>query len=137
MSHSKHARSLLAAISAAVLLTVLAGCASTVSKEVDDLGQAKEVIFPDPTKDATQPEGSYPSAESLGKLRTGLTKTQVYQLVGVPHYKEGFGAREWDYLLHMPGTHVVCQLKLIYDKQKLVGSIHTKPEACTGPVAAK
>ena len=83
-----------------------------------------------PAKDAKQPEGSHPNSENLGKLRTGLTKTQVYELIGTPHYSEGFGAREWDYLLHQSSSNVVCQLKLIYDKQMLVGSIHTKPEGC-------
>lgn len=119
---------------AAIVMTAigaLAGCASTVSKEINDQGQALEVIFPNPLTDATQPEGSYPASESLGKLRVGLSKTQVSQLLGAPHFKEGFGAREWDYLLHIPNTDAACQLKLIYDKQLRVGSMHTQPEGCT------
>lgn len=126
----KHVPSLLAGAVAVSLLMMLGGCASTISKGVDEQGRAQEVTFPDPTKDATQPEGSYPNSESLSKLRVGLTKTQVQQLIGTPHYKEGFGAREWDYLLHMPSSDVVCQLKLIYNKQMQVGSIHSLPAQC-------
>ena len=124
-------------IAALAVVLGLAGCAGTVSKGVDDQGQAKEVIFPDPVKQATQPEGSYPSTESLRNLRAGLTKTQVFQLLGPPHFVEGFGAREWDYLLHLQGTNVVCQLKLIYDKQTQVGSIYSKPEGCLTVAAGK
>lgn len=127
---AKRVSGLAVAATAVAAVVLMAGCASTISKEVNDQGQAREVIFPDPTKDAKQPEGSHPNSENLGKLRTGLTKTQVYELIGTPHYSEGFGAREWDYLLHSPSSNVVCQLKLIYDKQMLVGSIHTKPEGC-------
>lgn len=126
----KRASNLAMAATALAALALMTGCASTISKEVNDQGQAKEVVFPDPAKDAKQPEGSHPNSENLGKLRTGLTKTQVYELIGTPHYSEGFGAREWDYLLHQSSSDAVCQLKLIYDKQMLVGSIHTKPEGC-------
>ena len=124
-----HVPSLLAG-SMALTLMLLGGCASTVSKGVNEQGVAQEVIFPNPTQDATQPEGSYPNSENLGKLRMGMSKTQVHQLIGAPHFTEGFGAREWDYLLHMPSTNVVCQLKLIYNKQMQVGSIHTLPQDC-------
>ena len=124
-------------IAALAVVLGLAGCAGTVSKGVDDQGQAKEVIFPDPVKQATQPEGSYPSTESLRNLRAGLTKTQVFQLLGPPHFTEGFGAREWDYLLHLQGTNVVCQLKLIYDKKLLVGSIHSRPAGCAKLASSK
>ena len=124
-------------IAALAVVLGLAGCAGTVSKGVDDQGQAKEVIFPDPVKQATQPEGSYPSTESLRNLRAGLTKTQVFQLLGPPHFAEGFGAREWDYLLHLQGTNVVCQLKLIYDKKLLVGSIHSRPAGCAKIASSK
>lgn len=124
-------------IAAVSVVLGLAGCAGTVSKGVDDQGQAKEIIFPDPIKQATQPEGSYPSTESLRNLRVGLTKTQVFQLMGTPHFKEGFGAKEWDYLLHLQGTNAVCQLKLIYDKQAQIGSIYSKPESCSTVAASK
>ena len=129
MRTRKHVSGLLAT-ALALSMTLLGGCASSVSKDIDEQGVPNQVIVPDPTKDATQPEGSYPNSENLSKLRTGLTKTQVSQLIGAPHYSEGFGAREWDYLLHVPSTDVVCQLKLIYNKQMQVGSIHTRPAEC-------
>ena len=130
-------RSSITGVAVAAILLGLAGCASTVSKGINDAGQAQEVVFPDPQKQATQPEGSHPNSESLSKLKVGMTKPQVYELLGVPHYREGFGAREWDYLLHVSGTNVVCQLKLIYDKQTQVGSIYSKPEGCSTVAAGK
>ena len=119
--------SITAAVALATLLG-LAGCASSISKGIDDAGKAQEVVFPLAQKGATQPEGA--NSENLSKIRLGLTKQQVYELLGVPHYSEGFGAREWDYLLHISGTDLACQLKLIFDKDMNVGSIYSLPEGC-------
>ena len=121
--------SITAAVALATLLG-LAGCASSISKGIDDAGKAQEVVFPFAQKGATQPEGIHANSENLSKIRPGLTKQQVYELLGVPHYREGFGAREWDYLLHLSGTNLACQLKLIYDKDMNVGSIYSLPEGC-------
>ncbi|WP_082638090.1 outer membrane protein assembly factor BamE [Psychrobacter sp. ENNN9_III] len=42
----------------------------------------------------------------------------IYQLIGTPHFSEGFNAREWDYILKFHSTDdrvETCQYKIIFD----------------------
>lgn len=117
-------------------LAVLSGCGTTLSQGIDDQGGAQSVVFPDPQKDASLPEGSYPNLDNLRHVRKGLTKNQVQQLIGAPHFAEGFGPREWDYLFHLPPeTDLACQFKLIFDKNMQVGTTYWRPETCAAKVS--
>ena len=59
-----------------------------------------------------------PNIESLRAVGPGVTKDQLYYLLGRPHFREGYaGVREWDYLFHfrVDGKVVTCQyLSLIH-----------------------
>ncbi|MGN7086468.1 outer membrane protein assembly factor BamE, partial [Neisseria sp. P0001.S005] len=76
------------------------------------------------------------------QMRPGLTKDDIYKILGRPHYDEGMvGVREWDYLFHFytPGVGVdpentsgvegitTCQYKVIYDKDKFARSFFWNP----------
>ena len=119
----------LATGSAALLL---AACGTTVSQGINDQGQADNLVFPDATQSATVPEGSYPTKESLQLVASGMSKSQIYQLIGAPHFQEGFGAREWDYIFHFrsAGQDKTCQYKLIFDRDMKVGTTHWQPAEC-------
>lgn len=121
-----------------LLASALAACGTTVSKGIDDKGAAQQVVFPDPLKTASLPEGSFPAQESLRLVQRGLTKSQVYQLVGVPHFEEGFGAREWDYIFHLHDGKLerTCQFKLIFDSRERVGSMYWQPQDCASVARA-
>ena len=78
------------------------------------------VIFPDPS--------------SLAQVKAGVTKDQLYYLLGRPHYNEGFvGVREWNYLMHFrtpgQGTNDVttCQFKVLFDKKMVAQSFYWNP----------
>jgi outer membrane protein OmpA-like peptidoglycan-associated protein len=122
-----------AALAIAALLSV-AGCGtSTVSKNISDDGRAGEVVFPDIAKDAWLKEGTFPNLDNLRRIAPGVTKDQLYDLVGRPHFRESlFGVREWDYIFNfrVPGGVKTCQFKVIYDTALRAQSFHWLPADC-------
>lgn len=120
---------LLASACAVLLLT---GCTRSLSNP-DALGKTVQPVFPDKTS-AVRSEGSYPDVNALVKIKPGMTKAQVYELLGVPHFKEGvMRVKEWDYIFHFPvagGAVVTCQYKVLYDSSLKVGDTHYLPENC-------
>ncbi|RYF50567.1 MAG: outer membrane protein assembly factor BamE [Comamonadaceae bacterium] len=121
-----------------VLAALVSGCSSYVSRGIDERGQATEVIFPTVASDITLPEGTFPNLDNLRAVGPGMTKDQMYDLLGRPHFKEGLlGVREWDYLFNFRsgGSTTVCQYKVIYNSDYKVGSTHWKPAACAALLA--
>lgn len=86
-------------------------------------------------------------------MKPGLSKDDIYKILGRPHYDEGmFGVREWNYLFHFrtPGVPAnpdigsgvegitTCQYKVLFDKHKYARSFHWKavfPEDAVCPPA--
>ncbi|MBD9629265.1 MULTISPECIES: OmpA family protein [Pseudomonadaceae] len=117
---------------AASALTALAAC-GTVS-DVDSAGHTQQPVFP-AMDDASLPEGSYVNLENLGKMRPGMTKHQVQDLLGHPQFSEGmFGVREWDYIFKFRQAEgqpdKVCQYKVLYDKDHIAQSFYFLPADC-------
>ncbi|MNJ46982.1 Outer membrane protein assembly factor BamE [compost metagenome] len=113
-------------------LAMLAAC-GTVSKVGSD-GKTDTPIFKS-VDAANRPDGSYVNLESLGKIREGMDKKQLFELIGPPHYSEGlFNVREWDYVLKfrqaegLPDT--VCQYKILFDDHMTARSFYFKPANC-------
>lgn len=130
MNHTRKKRA--AILCAAIMVPMLlAACARHVSRDISPEGVAGEVIFP-AADDAVLKEGTFPSVDSLRQVGPGVTKDQLYQLLGRPHFSEGFGAREWDYLFHFRSGEQVttCQYKVIFDSEKHGRSFHWSPETC-------
>ncbi|EBH8947242.1 outer membrane protein assembly factor BamE [Salmonella enterica] len=109
----------------------LSGCHQNPSHPERD-GSIKKIVWPAP-ESAKQGAGLgvFPTPESIALLNKGMTKDQVYLLIGRPHFDEGvFSVREWDYLLHFrtPGSGTngitTCQLKIIYNSDKLISGIY-------------
>lgn len=121
----------LALCAAAIMATAFAGCTRHVSRDITPQGRAGEVVFPDREKIVLK-EGTFPTIEALRQIGPGATKDQLYALVGRPHFREGFSAREWDYLFHFrDGDQVVtCQYKVIFDSQLHGQSFHWSPAGC-------
>jgi OOP family OmpA-OmpF porin len=79
-------------------------------------------------------KGTFPNRDFLDEVRAGMTKDQLYSLLGRPHFHEGlFGVKEWDYLFHFnSGTTgknrvVTCQFKVLFDEDNLAQSIFMRP----------
>ena len=93
---------------------------------------ADEPIFPAPDQTWIR-EGSFASPETVRSLMPGLTREQVYSLIGAPHFAEGgLYMREWNYLLNqqIDGRVVACQLLLRWDDDRRVESMHWKEPDC-------
>ena len=116
-------------LGAIVSALVLAGC-GTPSK-VDKQGYTDEPVFPK-VEDVNFATGSFPNLDNLRSIRAGMTRDQLYNLLGRPHFSEGFKVREWDYLFHFDtaqGTQT-CQYKILFDKQRIAQNFHWQPAEC-------
>ena len=139
MTTQIHRFSAIAAGAAALLL--LQGCSSYVSRGITDDGKATEVIFPNIDNDAWLKEGTFPNLDNLRAVAPGVTKDQLYDLLGRPHFREGMaGPREWDYIFHFrkPGGGVTtCQYKAIFDKDYKAQTFHWLPAGCGDVLAVR
>lgn len=120
------------ALGAAVL--ALAGCGTaTVSRQVAKYSSgAESIVFPD-AKNARPEGGTFPSLESLRKIEPGVSKAQIQNLLGAPHFNEGvWSVREWDYLFafRRDGQVVHCQYKVLFDRQSIARNIYWSPASC-------
>jgi len=113
----------------ALLSLAVAGC-GTLSK-VDANGHSDNPVFPDVDK-TTFHTGSYPNIDNLRQVQEGVTRDQLYDLLGRPHFSEGFRVREWDYLFHFntPQGLKTCQFKVLFDKDLIGRSFHWAPAEC-------
>lgn len=128
MKYNKYAR--LALIVSGVVL--LSACTRSVS-HVDSQGKTDNPVFPDASH-AVRDEGSFVNLDNLKQMRTGLTKAEVYELIGTPHFNEGvFRVKEWDYIFHFtkPDNSVLtCQYKVLFDSNMKAQSFFFAPKDC-------
>lgn len=120
----------------AVLALGLVACSHTVSRHVDDSGQARQVVFPDIDTNTWVREGTFPCLERLRSVRAGMTKDQLMDALGHPHFDEGmWNVREWDYLFNLraaDGSTLHCQFKVLFDKDMIARGLHALPQNCAG-----
>ncbi len=120
----------------------LGGC-SSLSK-ISAQGTTEKPVFPDPRKVTfDNDQGTVLNRGSLNEVKAGMTKDQLYYLLGRPHFQEGFfGVREWDYLFHFRTLEngktrvATCQFKVVFDKDYRAQSFFMRPvdepsELCT------
>lgn len=108
---------------------VLVGCSSLSDVRPD--GTAETLVWPKVERVTfNSKQGVFPTSEALSLIESGMTEDQLYYLLGRPHFNEGFGSREWNYLLHFrtPGQGVdgvtSCQFKILFDSKRLARSFH-------------
>lgn len=118
-----------AMIGLAVLLTACAG-----TKLNADGSPNGELHWPDPQDvEFEHGKGTFPNLENLSKIRAGMSRDQLYDLIGRPHFTEGFHVREWNYLFYFNtpnlGTDGVstCEYKVLFDKDLLAQNYYWKP----------
>ena len=126
-------------IGLAVLASLtMVGC-GTLS-EVNDQGQTDEPVFPNLDEDKPYfKTGSFPNVDNLRQVHAGVTRDQLYDLLGRPHFAEGFRVREWDYLFHFntPDGVKTCQYKVLFDNDLLGQSFYWKPADCADLLGQK
>jgi OmpA-OmpF porin, OOP family len=119
------------ALCALVAGAALTGCTRHVSRGIAPDAKVDEVIFPS-TDNLVLKEGTFPNLDNLRQIGPGVTKDQLYDLIGRPHFREGFSAREWDYLFHFrqDGKIVTCQYKVIFDEGYHGQAFYWAPAEC-------
>lgn len=90
--------------------------------------------FPDPGK-ASLKEGLFVDVDNLRLFARGMSKRQLYALLGTPHFGEGmWGVREWNYLFNFRsspgGDYFTCQFKVEFYGKGVAHAAHWKPQAC-------
>lgn len=116
-------------------LSALALSACGNISKVTPEGTTDEPVWPNVDRvGMNNKQGTFPNLESLKEVKAGMTKDQLYYLLGRPHFGEGFVAvREWDYVFHFhtpgQGTNDVttCQFKVLYDKDRLTRQFYWNP----------
>ncbi|MHB1056961.1 MAG: OmpA family protein [Rhodanobacter sp.] len=112
----------------------LAGCSTIHHKSPPmDGGGGAQAGFPDPAR-ATMPEGAFVNIENLRKVGPGMTKAQLYELLGAPHFGEGvFGVRKWNYIFDFRksnGEYFSCQYRIDFDRHGHAAQFDWRPESC-------
>lgn len=115
-----------------MMIALLAcGCTRQISRGLSDDGKVDEVVFAN-ERFLGPDGGSYPGPAALQRLGPGMTKAQLMGLVGPPHYREGFAAREWDYLFLFRTAQGdrSCHYKVVFDRQYRARTLLWNPESC-------
>ncbi|MDF0540858.1 OmpA family protein [Sphingobium sp. H39-3-25] len=99
---------------------------------------APSSAFPDPRR-ATRRDGIFVAPEQLRLITPGMTKRQLYPILGAPHFHEGlFGERRWDYIVNLytgEGTsYRICRLQLRWGQRMRLDGISWDAEACSAVV---
>ncbi len=104
-------------------VSLLMACASTTPIN-DDGSPTGELQWPDPKDVQWDHEtGTFPNMENLSKIRPNMSRDQLYDLIGRPHFTEGFHVREWTYLFHFNTPNVgtdgvsTCEYKVLFDTE--------------------
>ena len=112
----------------------LTACTNTISHSIDSNGhiEPSNIFFPKLDK-AWQKDGQFPNSENLSKIKPGIAKDELYQLIGRPHFSEAQHAREWDYIMkfYQPDNSVkICQYKVVFDTDFKGQEFYWKPADC-------
>jgi outer membrane protein OmpA-like peptidoglycan-associated protein len=116
-------------------LLLTTGCSTLTNHSPSASATPQDVTFPDPAK-STLPEGAFVSPENLRQVTPGMTKNQLYKLLGTPHFDEGvFGVKQWNYILNFrrddgEADFSRCQYQIDFDSKHRVQTTHWKPESC-------
>lgn len=135
MKYATYAR-LALIVGGAVLLSA---CTRSISN-VDSEGKTTSPVFPE-TASAVRSEGSFVNLDNLKQIKPGMTKAQVYELLGVPHFNEGvLRVKEWDYIFHFTREDksvLTCQYKVLFDSGMKAQSFFFLPDNCLDRLTLK
>ncbi|KRG66479.1 membrane protein [Stenotrophomonas chelatiphaga] len=139
ITHDKALRAVL--LPALLACLTLAGCRSHGAAGEAPLASSsadEAVSFPDPGK-ASLKEGVFADPADLRRFAPGMSKRQLYALLGTPHFNEGmWGVREWNYLFNFRtpqrGEYFTCQFQVRFDGKGIAQGGYWKPQSCAALV---
>ena len=121
-----------------IATSLLSACGTSRLSDFDQNGHLATnaaPVFPKIEDNHWQPEGTFPNLDNLRRVGPGLTKAELYDLLGRPHFAEGeFNVREWDYVFNFRtgkgNEYITCQYKVLFDSHKIAQEFYWKPESC-------
>lgn len=121
-----------------LLCAALAACRSHAPVATDAPADAALVTFPQAGK-ASLKEGVFPDPADLRRFAPGMSKRQLYALLGTPHFNEGmWGVREWNYLFNFRtpqrSEYFTCQFQVRFDGKGIAQAGYWKPQSCAALV---
>jgi outer membrane protein OmpA-like peptidoglycan-associated protein len=131
---------LLRSLSLCLAVLLFSACASggrhtqVLPAEAVASNEDQAVAFPDP-KRASLKEGLFVDLDNLRLFARGMSKRQLYTLLGAPHFGEGmWGVREWNYLFNFRsnpgGDYFTCQFQVQFDGKGIAQAGYWKPQSC-------
>ncbi len=114
---------------------MLTACGTTaVSHDITKEGtiDPSNLVWPE-LDDAWQKDGQFPNSENLSKIKPGIAKDELYQLIGRPHFSERQHAKEWNYIMkfYQADNGVkICQYKVIFDEHYKGQEFYWFPADC-------
>ncbi|WPG41117.1 OmpA family protein [Variovorax sp. EBFNA2] len=124
---------ILSAVAFAASLAVLQGCASpgaAIDKEAQARAAAEKPSAPKPEEfpdlgSAKWKQGAFPGTDKFQRVRPGMGKDQLRELLGWPHFSEGlWGVREWNYIFHFytgkGSDYTTCQYMVRFNGNELM-----------------
>lgn len=128
-------------LSVLFLIASLAACVAPDRYEADQNNPELSWLKLDHKRIAKQ--GTFPDLENIHKVRIGMTKKQLYALLGTPFISNYFRGNEWEYIFHFHKEEhgsektITCQYKIVFDNdRKYVQNFYwraVKPSNATCP----
>lgn len=107
-------------------------------KKMDEITSANGLVeFPaiEKAKFSTNNyKGSWVNWDNVAQVEHQMSKDQVRQLIGSPHFSEGlWGVHEWNYVFNyrdVNNQHQVCQFQVHFDDNMLVEAFYWSDKSC-------
>lgn len=91
------------------------------------------VHWPD-ANSASPRNGTFVPRQNIVMVHAGMTKQQIYPLLNVPNFSEGFFVRHWNYLLNIKigGQSDIkqCQIQINFDRHARVTAVVWQEQIC-------
>jgi len=121
-----------------VVVGSLAACAGVPGRATSPPAEPA-IAFPDPAS-AAIPGGVFVDTSRLAQVQPGLARSQVYALIGMPHFGEGMDASHWNYVFNYRDDAdqvQQCQFLVAFDTDDRVNDMHWQPDGCQERLLAK
>ena len=133
-----HDTALLRSLGLALATLLISACATHAPTRESDAGAS--LAFPDVAKAAPK-GGLFVNLDNLRQYARGMSKRQLYALLGTPHFNEGmWGVREWNYLFNFRsqpnGDYFSCQFQVHFDRDGIAQESYWKPQSCAAMLQA-
>jgi outer membrane protein OmpA-like peptidoglycan-associated protein len=123
----------------ALMVAVSLAACSPAATRTSSAPAEPSIAFPDAAS-AAIPGGVFVDTSRLAQVQPGLARSQVYALLGMPHFREGMDAPQWNYVFNYRDDAkqvLQCQFLVMFDADDRVDGMHWQPDGCQAGLLAK